>query len=144
LIELSAAISGLTLALHESRLIALTGLITGVAMTLSLGATEYLACKSEAHEHPVKAAAYTSGANLVTVVLLILPYFFIHNHYIALAVMLSIAALIVLFFNYHMSVAKDLNFKKSFAEMIALFLAVSALTFLISYAAKEIFHIELH
>ena len=32
-----------------------------------------------AQESPIKAAAYTSGANLITMVLLILPYFLFTN-----------------------------------------------------------------
>ena len=140
LIELSAALSGLTLALHESQLIALTGVVTGLA----LGATEYLASKHEEHANPLKAAFYTSGANFITVALLIMPFFVFRDYYIALAVMLSISALIILVFNYHVSVAKELNFGKSFTQMLVLFIGVSALTFLIGYIAREVFHISVH
>jgi VIT1/CCC1 family predicted Fe2+/Mn2+ transporter len=144
LIELSAVLSGLTLALHDSRFIALTGIITGVAMSFSLGASEYLAGKTESHVSPVKAAAYTAGANLVTAVFLIFPYFVFENYYAALGLMLFNAALVILIFNYHISVARDLNFKRSFAEMFAIFAGVSALTFLIGYLARVALHIDLH
>jgi VIT1/CCC1 family predicted Fe2+/Mn2+ transporter len=144
LIELSAALSGLTFALHESQLIAMTGVVTGLAMTFSLGSTEYLASKHEQHANPVKAAIYTSGANLLTVILLILPYLLLKDYYVAMGVMLGISALVILIFNYHVSVAKELNFRKSFTEMLVLFIAVSALTFLIGYIARDVFHIVAH
>jgi VIT1/CCC1 family predicted Fe2+/Mn2+ transporter len=54
LVELTGALAGLTLALQSANLIATVGLITGVAMSLSLAGTEYLATKSEAsHQRPV-------------------------------------------------------------------------------------------
>ncbi len=144
LIELSAALVGLTLALHDARFIALTGLITGIAMSFSLGATEYLASKSEGHAHPVRAAAYTSVANLLTVLFLVFPYLVFDSYYAALGLMLCNAALVIIIFNYHISVAKGLSFRKSFAEMLLLFLGVAAVTFLIGYLARLLFHIELH
>ena len=57
LVELTGALAGLTLALRNTRLIALTGLITGIAAALSMAASEYLSTKTEAGgQHPVKAA----------------------------------------------------------------------------------------
>jgi hypothetical protein len=47
LVELTGALAGLTFALQNTRLIALTGLITGIAATLSMAASEYLSTKSE-------------------------------------------------------------------------------------------------
>jgi VIT1/CCC1 family predicted Fe2+/Mn2+ transporter len=47
LVELTGALAGLTLALENSRLVAMAGLITGIAASLSMGSTEYLASKSE-------------------------------------------------------------------------------------------------
>ena len=72
LVELTGALAGLTLALQSANLIATAGLIIGVAMSLSLAGTEYLATKSEAsHQRPFKAAIYTGFANVVTVLFLI-------------------------------------------------------------------------
>jgi len=43
LVELTGALAGFTLALQDSRLIAMAGLITGIAASMSMGGTEYLA-----------------------------------------------------------------------------------------------------
>ena len=143
LIELTAALSGLTLALHDTNFIALTGLITGLAMSLSMGGTEYLATKSEnSHQHPVKSAVYTSAANLVTVAFLIYPYLIFNNPYAALGLMLFNAVIVIYIFNYHISVARELNFRRTFAEMLFVSLSASAIAFAIGYLARIILHIE--
>ena len=47
LVEFTGALAGFTLALSDSRLIALTGSITGIAAALSMASSEYLSTKSE-------------------------------------------------------------------------------------------------
>ncbi len=144
LIELTAVLSGLTLALHDTRYTALAGLITGLAMTLSLSGTEYLATKSEAgHQHPVKSAVYTGAANLVTVVFLVYPYLAFANPYLALGLMLCNAVIVIYIFNYHLSVARGLNFKRTLAEMLLVSLSISAVAFAVGYLARTAFHLEL-
>ena len=56
LVELTGALAGLTLALQNGKLIALSGLITGIAASLSMAASEYLSTRSEkTDKHPVRA-----------------------------------------------------------------------------------------
>jgi rubrerythrin len=50
LVELTGALAGFTLALQNTNLIGVTGLITGIAASLSMGASEYLSTKSEETE----------------------------------------------------------------------------------------------
>lgn len=47
LVEFTGALAGFTLALSDSKLIALTGSITGIAAALSMASSEYLSTKSE-------------------------------------------------------------------------------------------------
>ena len=49
----------LTLAMQNTRLIALSGLITGIAATLSMASSEYLSSKSEGRPDAFKSATYT-------------------------------------------------------------------------------------
>ena len=54
LVEFTGALAGFTLALSDSKLIALTGSITGIAAALSMASSEYLSTKSESshlHRH---------------------------------------------------------------------------------------------
>ncbi len=48
LVELTGALAGFTLALQNTHLIAAMGLITGIAASLSMAASEYLSTKTEA------------------------------------------------------------------------------------------------
>ena len=47
LVELTGTLAGLTFALKNTRLIALAGLITGIAASLSMAASEYLSSRTE-------------------------------------------------------------------------------------------------
>ncbi|MBN1369395.1 MAG: hypothetical protein JW954_04075 [Dehalococcoidaceae bacterium] len=144
-VEIMAIITGFTLVITETATIALAGIITGVAMSLSLGATEYLATKAEdGHQHPVKAALYTGGATAFTVALLVAPYFVLPNPYIALAIMLLVAMFIIFFFNYYIAVARSISFWKRFGEMALFAVAIASITFFISWLASNIWHINLH
>jgi len=134
LVELTGALAGLTLALQNVKLIALSGMITGIAASLSMAASEYLATRSEDTEkHPVRAAVYTGIAYIITVVLLVLPYLLIPNYIVDLIITLSIGVLIIAIFNYYISVAKDEPFRPRFLEMAGLSLGVATFSFVIGY-----------
>ena len=143
LVELTGALAGLTLALQNTRLIAVAGLITGIAASFSMAASEYLSKKSgEDSSNALTSAIYTGFAYIGTVFILIMPYLLIDNYFICLAMTLILAILIILFFNYYIAVAKDLNFKKRFIEMASLSLGVAAFTFGISYFVRMFFGVE--
>ena len=144
LVELTGALAGLTLALQNVELIALSGLITGIAASLSMAASEYLATRSENTEkHPVRAAIYTGIAYIITVALLILPYLLLQNEFIALAIALTVGVLIIAVFNYYISVAKDEPFRKSFLEMAGLSLGVATFSFIIGYFIRQWLGVEI-
>jgi len=132
LVELTSALAGLTLALQNTKLIALTGSITGIAAALSMGASEYLSTKEEGSvKNPVKASVYTGGTYLITVLLLVMPYLVLNNYYVCLGCTLVGAVSIIAVFNYYISVAKGDPFQKRFLEMTGLSLGVAAVSFLI-------------
>ena len=137
LVELTGALAGLTLALQNTKLIALTGLITGIAAALSMATSEYLSTKTEGTvRNPLKASVYTGVAYLITVSFLVLPYLILKNYYLCLGCTMSAAVLIIALFNYYISVAKDESFKKRFLEMTALSLGVAVFSFLIGFLIR--------
>jgi VIT1/CCC1 family predicted Fe2+/Mn2+ transporter len=143
LVELTGALAGFTLALRSTRLIALTGTVTGIAAALSMAASEYLSTKSESDDrHPVKASLYTGTAYLATVVLLITPYMILQSYYLCLAVALVIGILIVAGFNFYLSIAQDLPFGKRFLEMAGISLGVAALSFGIGSLVRAFLGVE--
>ena len=143
LVELTGALAGLTLALQNVKLIALSGLITGIAASMSMAASEYLSTRSEdTGKHPVRAAIYTGLAYIITVTLLVLPYLLIENYIIDLAITLTTAVMIIAVFNYYISVAKGKSFRERFTEMAVLSLSVAALSFIIGYFIRKWLGIE--
>jgi VIT1/CCC1 family predicted Fe2+/Mn2+ transporter len=144
LVELTGALAGLTLALQDTKLIALSGSITGIAAALSMGASEYLSTKSEeTTKEPLKASIYTGVAYILTVLFLIWPYLFVENYYVCLAWALIGAVLIIALFNYYISVVKDEPFKKRFLEMAGVSLGVASLSFLVGYVIRNILGVEI-
>ena len=109
LVELTGTLAGLTFALQNTRLIALAGLITGIAASFSMGASEYLSTKAEGtgEQEPFKSAVYTWIAYLITVAALILPYLLLTNYLLSLGITLLVGILIILFFNFYISVVRS-------------------------------------
>lgn len=144
LVELTGALAGLTLALQNGKLIALSGLITGIAASLSMAASEYLSTRSEeTNKHPVRAAVYTGIAYIITVASLVMPYLLMpENFYADLAIALGTAVLIIAIFNYYISVAKGESFRARFLEMAGLSLSVAAFSFIIGYFIRTWLGIE--
>lgn len=144
LVELTGVLAGLTLALQNTQLIAVTGLITGIAAALSMGASEYLSTKSEdTARNPFRASIYTGGAYIVTVFVLILPYLIIANFYLDLVLTMVFALLIIAFFNYYISIAKEVAFKQRFLEMAILSLGVAAFSFVIGFVVRTFLGIDI-
>jgi vacuolar iron transporter family protein len=144
LVELTGALAGLSFAMQNNRIIGFAGLITGIAASFSMAASNYLSKKAEGDGHiAVKSALYTGTAYIFTVLLLVMPYWIFSFYLYSLFGTLSIAVFIILIFNYYISVAKDLNFKKRFFEMAGISLGVSAITFTIGWAVRKFMGVNL-
>jgi VIT1/CCC1 family predicted Fe2+/Mn2+ transporter len=143
LVELTGALVGFSLALQNTRLVGIVGLITGIAASLSMAASEYLSTKQEETEkNPLKASVYTGITYIGTVILLILPYLIFSNIYLCLSWVLIGALLAILIFTFYISVAKGLDFRKRFLEMAGISLGVALVNFIVGLAIRKIFGIE--
>ncbi|HWR24392.1 MAG TPA: VIT1/CCC1 transporter family protein [Feifaniaceae bacterium] len=145
LVELTGALAGYTLAMQNTGLIAMAGLITGVSATLSMTASGYLSSREAGDKNPVKSSVYTGVAYLVTVALLIIPYllFPAEGYFWALGVTLLIALAIIAGFNYYTSVVRDRPFKRSFLAMAAISLGVAAISFGVGLIVKNVLGIDI-
>jgi len=144
LVELTGVLAGLTLALQNTRLIAMTGFITGIAASLSMSASEYLSTKSEeGPRDPLKASIYTGSAYVLTVLFLIFPYLLFANYYFCLCFTLFNAVVTILIFTFYISVAKGVPFRKRFLEMAFISLGIAALTFVIGFLVRSFFTIPI-
>ncbi len=144
LVELTGALAGMTFALQNASIIAVAGLITGIAASLSMAASEYLSTKTEkTGKNPLKASVYTGLAYIVTVVFLILPFFLLPDLYLSLGAMLLNAVIVIFLFTFYISVAKDMPFKKHFIEMVSISLGVAAVSFVIGFLIRIFLNIEI-
>jgi VIT1/CCC1 family predicted Fe2+/Mn2+ transporter len=91
---------------------------------------------------PLKSSLYTGVAYIVTVLLLIAPYLLLGHYLLCLAVTMAIAILIILGFNYYVSVAKDLPLRRHFLQMAGISLGVAAISFGIGYLIRILLGVE--
>jgi len=143
LVELTGTLAGLSFAFQNNRLIALSGLITGIAASMSMGASEYLSIRAEEGKNAFRASLYTGAAYILTVVLLVTPFFVFNSYLMSLPVTLILGVLVIMAFNYYVSVAKDLSFRKQFSEMAGISLGVSALSFIVGALVKIFLGVEI-
>lgn len=144
LVELTGTLAGLTFALQNTRLTALSGLITGIAASFSMGASEYLSNKADGGRptEAFKSALYTWVAYLITVFALILPYLLFSNYFLSLVLTLTIGVVVILVFNYYIAVAKDWPFWSRFLEMTVISLGVAGLSFVIGILLRVFLQVD--
>ncbi len=145
LVELTGTIAGLSFALQNTRIVALSGIITGISATLSMAASNYLAERADGNANALKSSLYTGVAYLITVALLVTPYLLLPDSLwaVALLCMIAVVVLIILAFNYYISVAKSLPFRRRFTEMVSISLGVAVIAFLIGLLAKALLGVDI-
>ena len=145
LVELTGSLAGYTLAMQNTSLIAMAGLITGVSATLSMAASGYFSSRESGSQNAGKSAVYTGVAYLITVALLIMPYLlFPSKSYMwALLTTLLIAIGIIAGFNFYTSVVKDRPFRRSFFSMAGISMGVAAISFVVGLLVKNVLGIDL-
>jgi VIT1/CCC1 family predicted Fe2+/Mn2+ transporter len=143
LVEILGTLAGLTFALQHTKLVALAGIIAGIAGALSMSSSEYLSAKSEGkHEGAFKSAVFTGIAYLFAVVFLVAPYLIFTSPFVALIIAVLDSILVVLIYSYYISVANDQPFKKRFSEMVILSTVVGLISFGLGYLVRILFGID--
>ncbi len=144
LVEFTGTLAGLTFAFGNNLIIGTTGLVMGVAASLSMAASGYLASREDDYgeTNPITSAVYTGVAYLLTVAFLVFPYFIQHDPYIALGGMLLTTMLIIAAYTFYISTAKNISFSRRFWEMALISMGVAAISFGIGSLVKLIFEVE--
>jgi VIT1/CCC1 family predicted Fe2+/Mn2+ transporter len=146
LMELTGVLAGLTFAFQNGKIIGITGFITGVAAAMSMAASEYISVREEADKNSnkssLRSALYTGVAYIITVLILITPYFLFRNIYISLGVMLTFSILIILSYNFYITTAKGLSLWRRFAEMALISISVAGISFLVGVIVRTVFKVE--
>lgn len=144
LVEITGTIAGLTSALQNSTAIGVSALITGVAASLSMAASEYISKKVDVstERSPLKSSVYTFISYFIAVLLLVIPFFFISNYYVGLVLSIVIGFVIILLFSYYVSIVQDRTFRSIFLQMFLIVIGVVAVTFLLGYISRKLFNIS--
>ena len=143
LVEILGTLAGLTFALQNTKLVALVGIITGIAGALSMASSEYLSNRTDGKsDQAIKSASFTGIAYIIAVVLLIAPFLILSSVFIALLASLVNSILIVFMFTYYLSIANDQPFRKRFLEMVILSTMVALISFGLGYVVRIFFGIQ--
>ena len=138
LVEFTGALAGFTFALGDVRVIGMVGLIMGVSASLSMAASEYLSTKTDGGEKKAgKSAIYTGAAYMVTVAVLVSPFFVSGNHFLSLGCTVGLAVLMIGLFTFYSSVVKGKGFLGRFLEMVGISMGVAGLSFVIGLLVKK-------
>ena len=145
LVEITGSLAGFTFALQNTRIIALSGLITGISASLSMAFSQYLAEKSAGKHNYLKASLYTGITYLITVILLIFPFLIFPDdmYASALAITLLSVVIVIFIFTFYISVVKKVNFKQRFLEMLTISIGVTVFSFLLGIVAKKLLGIDI-
>ena len=143
IVEITGTLAGLTFAFQNGQLVRDTVIIVGIIMSLSVMSTEYLAARADVHiDRPVKSLIYAGTANIITIFILLLPYYLIQNIYIAIGVSVTAAIGAIYVFSFYISVVLSIPVRKRFLEMLLISLGISALAFGIGLLARSLLHIH--
>lgn len=144
LVELTGTLSGIALAFDKSNVVGITGMIMGIAASLSMAGSAYLESKEneESSLSPLVYSLYTGGSYIFTTFALILPFFLFDAVLVSLALMFLIAFLTIVIFNFYIAVAKSQSFVKRTLQMSAITFGVALISFGIGYMVKHYLGIE--
>jgi VIT1/CCC1 family predicted Fe2+/Mn2+ transporter len=145
LVELTGTLSGIALAFDKSLVVGLTGLIMGIAASLSMAGSAYFEAKENPSEiiKPITYSLYTGVSYILTTAILVVPFFIFETMAYSLIMMFICAFLAILSYNFYISVAKDLNFTTRVLQMSAITFGVAIISFGIGYFVKYYFGIEI-
>lgn len=138
LVELSGALVGLAIALSSAKLIATVGIITGFAAALSMAASEYLSAKEDKRRKPFTAAIYTGIAYLITVVILVTPYFAFTTIKYATLAMIALAILIIAGYTKYAAAVNKVSFKQKFFSMFTISAGVAVVSFIFGLLIRRL------
>ncbi|MFY4805753.1 VIT1/CCC1 transporter family protein [Aliarcobacter butzleri] len=145
LVELTGTLSGIAFAFDKSLVVGLTGLIMGIAASLSMAGSAYLEAKENPSEliKPFTYSLYTGVSYILTTAILVIPFFIFDSIIESLILMFICAFIAIVSYNFYISVAKDLNFTKRVLQMSAITFGVAIISFLIGYLVKYYFGIDI-
>ncbi len=138
LVSLTGLIAGLAFTLADRYVIIMSAIIASVAASLSMAASNYLACRAGAgtRRGAILSGLYTGGAYVATCALLITPFIATDDVRSAMWIMIAVAVCVIFLFNLCVARIKHTSFMGRFLEMLIICVGVSVAAYLIGDMAK--------
>lgn len=137
LVEITGVLAGMTLAFGDTQTVLIAGLVTGLAASLSMAASEFLEANQDVQEgspkNPIISSAYTGVAYLLVTIALITPYLFMTEALYALFITITIAVLIIAGYTKYVSSQRKQSWRRQFLQMAAISLGVTAISFVVGH-----------
>lgn len=143
LVSLTGLLAGLTFALTQKKLIILSAVIASVTAGLSMGASEYLAEKTNHNQYAWRAGIATGIVYMTTCVMLLVPFYILDNSRTALLFSFAIAVLMIFMCNFCIRHAHNYNWWRHAIEMLIICTTVSIIAFCIGEFARLTFDVTL-
>ena len=137
LVSLTGLIAGLAVAMADRYVIILTAVIASVTASLSMGASNYLAVRTDGGRRAFISALYTGVAYMATCAVLIVPFFVFENRAVEMVLMFAIAVAEIFGFNYYLGRVNHRPYMRKFLEMLGVCVGVSVIAFLIGLGANK-------
>ncbi|TAN58547.1 rubrerythrin family protein [Patescibacteria group bacterium] len=139
LIELTGALVGFSFALNNPKIVAMSGLITGIAASFSMAASSFMQARYEVGKNPKKAAFYTGLTYILVVLILTAPFLIFSSIFTALILLAVSIFLIIGAASYYTSVLFNRKLLRQISEMAVLSIGVAILTFIIGLIFRLVF-----
>ena len=137
LVSLTGLIAGLAVAMADRYVIILTAVIASVTASLSMGASNYLAVRTDGGRRAFISALYTGVAYMATCAVLIVPFFVFENRAVEMVLMFAIAVAEIFGFNYYLGRVNHRPYMRNFLEMLGVCAGVSVFVFLFGLGANK-------
>ena len=106
-----------------------------------MGASNYLAVRTDGGRRAFISALYTGVAYMATCAVLIVPFFVFENRAVEMVLMFAIAVAEIFGFNYYLGRVNHRPYMRKFLEMLGVCAGVSVIAFLIGLGANKCFGI---
>lgn len=131
IIEISGIHAG-TLGVYENTVMAgIAGLIAGIAASMAMAAAAYAQAKQGNMGRPGTSAMYTGIAYFLTAVILAIPYFIVHEIFLAFALSIVLSVVILAYISTYGSVLHGRSYLREITETTVIILGVSAVLYII-------------
>lgn len=143
IVSITGLITGLVFASASPKVVLLTGIIASVSAALSMTASEYLAKRDGDSDIAIWQGASTGITFLFTTCMLLVPFLFIPQPFLALGMTYVMGVATIFFFNFVKSRLCGTPFWPHFARMITVCMIVTIVAFLIGEGAKLFLEIKI-